>query len=116
MRYELQRGEQVSADLEGIYDFLFVSYVEFGEHLEDADAIAAERVVQIENAMEALADLPHQGTRHDAWIPGLRNVTKDRAVFYFTVDDEARVVRVLAVFFGSQDHQRAMLRRLRRKE
>ncbi len=33
-------------------------------------------------------------------MPGLRRVTKDRAVFYFTVDEERRVVRVLAVFFG----------------
>jgi plasmid stabilization system protein ParE len=44
--------------------------------------------------------------------PGLRSVTKDRAVFYFTFDDDARIVCVLAVFFGGQDHQRAMLRRL----
>jgi toxin ParE1/3/4 len=39
-------------------------------------------------------------------------VTKQRAVFYFDVDDDQRLVRILAVFFGGQDHQRAMLRRL----
>ena len=42
-------------------------------------------------------------------MPGLRTVTKDRAIFYFLVDEE---VRVLAVFFGGQAHQRAMLRRV----
>jgi len=36
----------------------------------------------------------------------------DFLVASFIVDEEARVVRVLAVFFGGQDHQRAMLRRL----
>ncbi|MEQ1616787.1 MAG: hypothetical protein ABL883_00400 [Terricaulis sp.] len=43
---------------------------------------------------------------------GLRSDTKDRAISYFTVDDDARLVRVLAVFFGGQDHQREMLKRL----
>jgi len=62
--------------------------------------------------MASLADLPHQGTLHPKVMPGLRSVTKNRANFYFTVDDEAQIVRVLAVFFGGQDHQRAMLVRL----
>lgn len=44
--------------------------------------------------------------------PGLRNVTKERAVFYFTVDGEARPVCVLAVFFGGREHQSEMLKRL----
>ena len=57
---------------------------------------------------------PHQGTLRTKMVPGLRSVTKDRAIFYFTVDDEARLVRVLAVFFGGQDHQREMLKRLRK--
>jgi plasmid stabilization system protein ParE len=46
--------------------------------------------------------------------PGLRQVTKHRAVFYFTVDEAAERVRVLAVFFGGQDHLGLMLRRLGR--
>lgn len=112
MRYSLDRGDRVSRDLERIYDFLFASYVAFGDREEDADVDAAERVMQIENAMEALAAVPHQGTLHPEMLPSLRSVTKDRAIFYFTVDDDACLVRVLAVFFGGQDHQRDMLKRL----
>ena len=112
MQYSLARGDQVTRDLERIYDFLFASYVGFGDPPEEADIDARERVLQIEIAMEALAAVPHQGTLHADMLPGLRSVTKDRAIFYFTVDDEARVVRVLAIFFGGQDHQRDMLKRL----
>ncbi|MBY0563268.1 MAG: hypothetical protein K2P58_03695 [Hyphomonadaceae bacterium] len=59
-----------------------------------------------------IAKRPHQGTLLPNLLPNLRCVTKDHAIFYFTVDDEARIVRVLAIFFGGQDHQRHMLKRL----
>ena len=111
--YRLERGENVTRDLEAIYDFLFASYVSFGEHAEHGAAAVCDRVTRIEISLEALAALPHQGTLRPDFLSGLRSVTKDRAVFYFTVDDEAGVVRVLAVFFGGQDHQREMLKRLR---
>jgi plasmid stabilization system protein ParE len=45
-------------------------------------------------------------------MPGLRNVTKDKTVFYFTVHEDLEEVRVLAIFFGGQDHIRKMLMRL----
>lgn len=45
---------------------------------------------------------------------GLRCVTKERAIFYFKVDDEAKVVQILAIFFSGQDHQRHILKRLGR--
>lgn len=47
----------------------------------------------------------------DTLTIGCNSATR-RAMFYFDVDDALRLVRVLAVFFGGQDHQRAMLRRL----
>lgn len=112
MRYRLEREAQVTRDLERIYDFLFESYLSFGHAADSADAEAADRVVAIEDALEGLVEVPHQGTLYPQLMPGLRNVTKDRAIFYFIVDDDAQVVRVLAVFFGGQDHQRLMLRRL----
>lgn len=39
-------------------------------------------------------------------------MTIDRAIFWFDLDEAERVVRILAVFFGGQDHIRHMLRRL----
>jgi plasmid stabilization system protein ParE len=61
----------------------------------------------------ALGAAPHQGTLHNTLLPGLRSVTKGRAIFYFEADDKKARVLVLAIFFGGQDHQRAMLKRLR---
>jgi plasmid stabilization system protein ParE len=112
MRFSLVRGEHVDRDLEDIFDFLFDSYVQFGEDPDVALERAAERIAHIEDALERVVRTPHQGTLcPDLWL-GLRSVTKDRAIFYFAVDDDARLVRVLAIFFGEQEHQRAMLRRI----
>jgi hypothetical protein len=40
--------------------------------------------------------------------------TRNRAVFYFEVEEATGQVRVLAVFFGGQDHVARMLRSLGR--
>lgn len=45
-------------------------------------------------------------------MPGLRHLALDGAVYWFIADATTRQVRVLAVFFGGQDHQRHMLVRL----
>jgi plasmid stabilization system protein ParE len=90
--------------------------MQFGETFAEAKARAGKRLAEIEDAMEALTKVPHQGTLQPKLLPGLRCVTKERAVFYFIVDEDQRVVRVLAVFFGGQDHQRRMLRRLSKRD
>lgn len=112
MRYEVRRAADVIHDLEAIFDHLVESYVGFGESREEALDRAALRIARIDQAITALGRQPHQGTLREAILPGVRSVTKDRAIFYFDVDDEAYLVRVLAVFFGGQDHQRAMLKRV----
>ncbi len=43
---------------------------------------------------------------------GQGTLRPERAIFYFDADDDRRMVRVLAVFFGGQDHRRGMLTRL----
>lgn len=55
---------------------------------------------------------PHRGERHDDILPGLRHLAIDRAIYWFDVDEGREAVRVLAVFFGGQDHVRHMLVRL----
>ncbi|MBI1187644.1 MAG: type II toxin-antitoxin system RelE/ParE family toxin [Alphaproteobacteria bacterium] len=114
--YRIERLPQVADDLRDILRFLIRSQIRVGEPFDRAKARAAKRVRAIIESTKTLAAAPHQGTLRPDLMPGLRNVTKDRAIFYFTVDDEARVVPVLAVFFGGQDHQRAMLKRLMRNE
>ena len=112
MRYRVERALDTDRDLALIFDFLVQSYIDFGDEPGAALDHAARRLIAIETAMEDLARAPHQGTLLPDLLAGLRSVTKDRAVFYFDVDDEQRVVRVLAIFFGAQDHRRHMLKRL----
>ena len=112
MAYRVERSDASDRDLEAIFDFLHEAALSFGEDPEEAYARAATRIRAIEDAMEALGKAPHQGTLRPELLAGLRSVTKGRAVFYFEVDDEAAAVRVVAVFFGEQDHQRRMLLRV----
>ena len=112
--YKVTRSAQAERDLDALFDFLMASYASLGDDIERGFDRAAARVARIKGDLRELGQTPHQGTLRTEMMPGLRSVTKDRAIFYFTVDDEARVVRVLAVFFGAQDHQRQMLKRLRK--
>ena len=112
MNYTVERADDADRDLDGIFDFLIESYLTFGEDDETATDRAAERLRKIHTSMQSLGRAPHQGTLMPQLLPELRTVTKDRATFYFSVDDTKRVVRVLAVFFGGQDHRRHMLKRL----
>ena len=112
MPYRVERSLATDEDLSAIFDFLVESYVAFGDSGAEALERAAARLEGIEAEMLALGDFPHQGSLRPEILPGLRSITKRRAVFYFDVDDDLRLLRVLAVFFGGQDHQRAMLRRL----
>ncbi len=112
MAYRVERAVETDADLEAICDFLIEAYMQFGDTRDEALERAAERIEKIEDVMATLGAAPHQGTKRDDLLPGLRSVTKDRAIYYFDVDDDARRVRVLAIFFGGQDHRRAMLKRL----
>lgn len=116
MAYRVERSLATDRDLAAIFDFLLESYMAFGDARSEALERAAERVEGIEAEMLGLGDLPNQGSLRSEILPGLRSVTKRRAIFYFDVDDDLRLVRVLAVFFGGQDHQRAMLRRLSSSE
>lgn len=112
MIYKLERSAQAKRDLASVQRFLVRSYMHFGDDFARAKERSIRRLQGIRLAMNAIATRPKQGTLLPKLMPGLRSVTKDRAVFYFLIDEERCVVRVLAVFFGGQDHQRDMLKRL----
>lgn len=116
MAYRVLRSRATDADLGAIFDYLLRTYRDFGDPLDAALDRAEARIHALERHMDALDAAPHQGTLRPDLRPGLRSVTNERAVFYFEVDDDARSVRILAIFFGGQDHQRAMLSRLTNPE
>ena len=52
------------------------------------------------------------GERRDDVLPGTRHLAIGRAIYWFDVDERRETVRILAVFFGGQDHVRRMIARL----
>ena len=112
MAFKVVRTTQFDDDLDLIHDHLIESYINLGDAFSDAFDRAEARIEAIEMELETLAQSPHQGTLSPEIAPGLRHVTKNRAIFYFKVDDERQVILVLAVFFGGQDHGQHILKRL----
>jgi plasmid stabilization system protein ParE len=115
MAYEVIRSADCERDLGLVFDHLVESYLSLGDELPDALENAAIRLRSIERQMTLVGNTPYQGTLLPQIRPGLRNVTKNKAIFYFDVNTEKQQVRILAVFFGGQDHQRHMLARLGKK-
>ena len=112
MTYRLEFSVEAERDFGLIFDHLFDSYLGFGETLVDAFDHGEARVLEIRAAADRIAVAPHRVQRHDDILPGLRHLTIGRAVYWFDVDDDRRTVRILAIFFGGQDHIRHMMARL----
>lgn len=106
------RSPGADRDLEQLFDHLFETHLAFGESDQEAQQKAEDRMVSIHASMERLGTAPFQGTLRQDLMPTLRNVTKDQAIFWFTVDEPKKIIQVLAIFYGGQDHQRRMLKRL----
>jgi plasmid stabilization system protein ParE len=114
LAFEVVRSHSCDRDLRAIFRHLLESQIALGETFEVAFERANARLKVIEDDMARLGRVPFQGTLREALGPGLRQVTKSRAIFYFLVDEDSRRVRVLAVFFGGQDHVARMLARVGR--
>lgn len=112
MAYEVRRSLACRQDLDDIFDHLVEAYQSLGDPETEAFERAVARIAAIEDLMDRLGAAPHQGTLWPEVMDGLRWTTKDRAIFYFKVDDEKRTVDVLAVFFGGQDHKAHVLSRI----
>jgi plasmid stabilization system protein ParE len=112
MQFAIEFSAEAERDFELIFDHLFESYLGFGESAEEALDHGARRILDIRKAADTLASFPIRGTVRDDILPGVRYLTIDRAIYWFDVDETAAKVRILAVFFGGQDHVRHMLVRL----
>lgn len=116
MPFAVEFSAESERDFELIFDHLFKSYIGFGESTEEALEHAAQRIMGIRRAADRLATFPIRGTLRDDVLPGVRYLTIDRAIYWFDVNEAAQKVRILAIFFGGQDHVRHMLVRLLRED
>ncbi len=112
MSWRIEFSEAAERDIEILFEHLADSYQEFGDSRSEAAERAVHRIGQILDNAERIATAPHRGESHDDLITGLRHLTLERAIYWYQADEARRVVSILAVFFGSQDHQRKMLVRL----
>lgn len=115
MGYEVRRSAQSDRDLDLIFDHLFRAYLSFGDTIAEANARTVRRVRQIHADMEALGKAPFQGTCERLPLSDIRHVTKNRAVFYFEINEADSTLLVLAIFLSGQDHQSHMIERLTNK-
>lgn len=99
-------------DFELVFDFLLESYLSFDEDIDTALNQAEKKTQSIRKAVDTLAKHPFRGTLHDDMLQGLRHITIGRAIYWFDILEDKRLVRILAVFYGSQDHHTKMLTRL----
>ena len=112
MAYEVVFAADARRDFTLIFEFLVDSYIGFGDDTETAILRAETRVQSIRADITQLGQLPYRGTLHDEMLPGLRHLKIGQAIVWFDIDQDVKLVRVLAVFFGGQDHIRRMLTRL----
>ncbi len=85
--------------------------VEILEYIAEhgSPAVAARYTEAIVAYCETLSTFPHRGTQRGDIRPGLRVTNyRRRVVIAFEVDDVARVVSVLGVFYGGRDFERAL--------
>ena len=112
MAFRLEFSAQAERDFDLIFDRLLHGYIDFGESPENALDRAETRIVEIRAAAERILAAPHRGERHDDILPGVRHLAIGRTICRFDVNEPRETVRVLAVFFGGQDHVRRMMVRL----
>jgi len=110
--WKIEVSEAAERDLELLFHHLAESYMEFGSNPREAAAQAASCVRKIYDTTARIASAPMRGERHDDWMPGLRHLTLEKAVYWYLAEEDAQRVRILAIFYGGQDHQRRMLLRL----
>lgn len=112
MAYEVVFAADARRDFTLIFEFLVDSYIAFGDDTETAIMRAEARVQSVRKDITRLGQLPCRATLHDDMLPGLRHLTIGQAIAWFDIDEDVKLVRVLAVLFGGQVHIRRMLMRL----
>lgn len=110
-QYSVRRAADVTRDLDLIKDHLVKTDQEFGEEFASAVARAASRINEALAYLRTFVTYPHRGTIHTEIRAGLRTVTNQNFIYYFEVDDLLFEVRIIAIFFGSINHQQQIIDR-----
>jgi len=116
MGWQIEFSANALRDFELIFDHLFESYTALGESVSEAATRAVARVEQIETVAHRLVVAPYRGEAHDEILPNLRHLTLGRAIYWFVPVEATQTVRILAVFYGGQNHRLCMLTRLLSEE
>ena len=112
MTWTVEVEARAQVDLDHAYSFFLEAALDLGEDRAGAARSARTRLERTIAAAARLAVAAHVGTLHDDIAPGLRHVTIDGAIFWFRPDVASKVVRIIGIFHGGQDHLGRMLARL----
>lgn len=113
MAWKIEVTEAATEDLRRIFRYLFETHRDgFGHSAREARDRAAERVRTIRANAARLATAPHRGTFHEIDGRIYRQLTMERSVYWFSLDEAGQTVRVIGIFHGGQDHLGRMLGRL----
>ena len=100
MRYSVVFTPEAEEQLAGLYRYIA---------LKASPEIAEKYTSAIVTYCEEMDSFPHRGTRRDDVRPGLRITNyKRRAVIAFTVDEIAKTVVIIGVFYGGRDYETAL--------
>lgn len=96
MTYTVRFAAEAADQLEALYRYISSAA---------SPTVAADYVDAIVDHCPGLAAFPHRGTMRDDIRPGLRTASyRKRMVIATYVDDEARELTILGVFYGGQDY------------
>lgn len=100
MPFRVSFGPEAEDQLEALYHYI----------VAQASPTTAERYTSaIVSYCEGLSRFAQRGARRDDIRPGLRITNyKGRTVIAFAVDDAARTVSIIGVFYGGQDYESAL--------
>lgn len=110
--WTLDAVPSVQRDLKAFEHFITQSAQAKGEPFDRARLMGAACIDATLLSARSLTRAPHQGTRCPDLGPDIRRVTKEKAIFYFDLIETSRTIRILAIFYGGQDHDSRILARL----
>lgn len=111
MAWTIEITPPASEDLRALFRYLHDTHRDFGDSLRTAAEKARSRIRHIRRDIDAMVHAPYQGMAQPHLGEGVRMVAKVRAVIYFEPVEAAQALRILAVFYGGQDHGRWMAAR-----